>query len=114
MPFADVNGQHLYFEDSAGDGPAVVFSHGFLMDHDMFAPQVSALAPEYRCITWDERASARPLPVDRSATGTRPPTASRCSITSGSAPPCWQGCHKVGSCRCGLRSQHRSGCGVSC
>jgi 3-oxoadipate enol-lactonase len=55
MPFADVNGQHLYFEDSGGDGPAVVFSHGFLMDHEMFEPQVRALAPEYRCITWDER-----------------------------------------------------------
>lgn len=55
MPFADVNGQHLYFEDSGGDGPAVVFSHGFLMDHEMFAPQVAALAPDFRCITWDER-----------------------------------------------------------
>ena len=55
MPFADVNDQHLYFEDSGGDGPPVLFSHGFLMDHDMFAPQVEALAPEFRCITWDER-----------------------------------------------------------
>jgi pimeloyl-ACP methyl ester carboxylesterase len=25
------------------------------MDHDMFVPQVDALAPEFRCITWDER-----------------------------------------------------------
>jgi 3-oxoadipate enol-lactonase len=55
MPYADVNGQHLYFEDSGGDGPPVVFSHGFLMDHEMFEPQVRALAPEFRCITWDER-----------------------------------------------------------
>lgn len=55
MPYADVNGQHLYYEDSGGDGPPVVFSHGFLMDHEMFAPQVSALAPDFRCITWDER-----------------------------------------------------------
>src|SRR5437588_9277108 len=59
MPFADVNGQHLYYEDfggdSAGDGVAVLFSHGFLMDHEMFAPQVEALAGEFRCITWDER-----------------------------------------------------------
>ena len=56
MPFADVNGQHLYFEDSGGDGPPVVFSHGFLMDHEMFAPQVAALRDRYRVITWDERA----------------------------------------------------------
>jgi pimeloyl-ACP methyl ester carboxylesterase len=55
MPFADVNGQHIYYEDSGGDGPAVIFSHGFLMDHEMFAPQVADLAPEFRCITWDER-----------------------------------------------------------
>ena len=38
------NDQHVYFEDSGGDGAAVIFSHGFLMDHDMFAPQVDALA----------------------------------------------------------------------
>lgn len=55
MPFADVNGQRLRYEDSGGDGPAVVLSHGFLMDREMFAPQVPALAPEYRVITWDER-----------------------------------------------------------
>src|SRR5260221_8571534 len=55
MPFADVNGQHVYFEDSGGDGPAVIFSHGFLMDHEMFAPQVEELSGEFRCITWDER-----------------------------------------------------------
>jgi 3-oxoadipate enol-lactonase len=33
----------------------VVLAHGFLMDHEMFAPQVDALAPEFRVITWDER-----------------------------------------------------------
>jgi 3-oxoadipate enol-lactonase len=55
MPFADVNGQHLYFEDSGGDRPPIILSHGFLMDHEMFAPQVAALAPESRVITWDER-----------------------------------------------------------
>ena len=55
MPHADVNGQHLYYEDSGGSGPPVIFSHGFLMDHEMFAPQVDALSDEFRCITWDER-----------------------------------------------------------
>jgi len=39
MSFADTNGQHLYYEDTGWDGPAVIFSHGFLMDHDMFAPR---------------------------------------------------------------------------
>jgi 3-oxoadipate enol-lactonase len=55
MPFADVNGQHVYYEDTGGDGPPVIFSHGFLMDHEMFAPQVAALSDAFRCIVWDER-----------------------------------------------------------
>jgi pimeloyl-ACP methyl ester carboxylesterase len=55
MPFADVNGQRLRFDDSGGDGPPVIFSHGFLMDRTMFEGQVAALAPEFRVITWDER-----------------------------------------------------------
>jgi 3-oxoadipate enol-lactonase len=54
MPYADVNGQRLYFED-VGDGPAVVLGHGFLMDHEMFAPQVAALRDEHRVVTWDQR-----------------------------------------------------------
>jgi 3-oxoadipate enol-lactonase len=55
MPFADINGQRIRFEDSGGDGPPIVLSHGFLMDREMFAPQVAALSPEFRVITWDER-----------------------------------------------------------
>lgn len=55
MPFADVNGQRIRYEDTEGDGPPVIFSHGFLMDREMFTPQVEALAGEFRVITWDER-----------------------------------------------------------
>ncbi len=55
MPQANVNGQRIYFEDSGGGGAPVILAHGFLMDHEMFAPQVAALAPEFRIITWDER-----------------------------------------------------------
>ena len=55
MPYANVNGQRIYFEDSGGSGPPVILSHGFLMDHEMFAPQVAALSPEFRIVTWDER-----------------------------------------------------------
>lgn len=56
MATATINGVEIRFEDSGGDGPAVLFSHGFLMDHSMFDAQVEALAPDYRCIRWDERA----------------------------------------------------------
>lgn len=59
MPHADVNGQRIWFEDTGGDGPVVILAHGFLMDADMFAPQVAALAPDYRVITWDERGFGR-------------------------------------------------------
>lgn len=52
---AQINGQSIWFEDSGGDGPAVILSHGFLMDHEMFEHQVAALSPEFRVITWDER-----------------------------------------------------------
>ena len=55
MPFADVNNQRIRFDDSGGGGPVVIFSHGFLMDREMFAPQIAALAPEFRVIAWDER-----------------------------------------------------------
>ena len=55
MATAEVNGIPIRYEDSGGDGPAVLFSHGFLMDHTMFDAQVEALSGEYRCIRWDER-----------------------------------------------------------
>jgi 3-oxoadipate enol-lactonase len=55
MPTATVNGIDIAYADSGGDGPPVVLSHGYLMDHTMFDPQVAAMAPEFRVITWDER-----------------------------------------------------------
>jgi 3-oxoadipate enol-lactonase len=55
MATASVNGVTITYHDSGGDGPVVVLSHGYLMDSSMFDPQVAALAPQYRVITWDER-----------------------------------------------------------
>lgn len=58
MPTAEVNGQSIFYDDSGGGGPALLFSHGFLMDHTMFDPQVVELEgdpADYRCIRWDER-----------------------------------------------------------
>ncbi len=55
MPVTAANGIEIDYTDSGGGGPAVVFSHGFLMDQTMFARQVAALAREYRVITWDQR-----------------------------------------------------------
>src|SRR5437660_8136631 len=54
MWFRSSEGRELFYEMS-GQGPAVIFSHGFLMDHTMFDPQVEALEGEFRCIRWDQR-----------------------------------------------------------
>ena len=55
---ASINGTTITFTDSgpADGAPTVIFSHGLLMDHSMFDPQVAALTGRARVITWDERA----------------------------------------------------------
>jgi 3-oxoadipate enol-lactonase len=55
MPTAAVNGIDVHYTDTGGDKPAIVLSHGILMDHSMFDRQVAALSGDYRVITWDER-----------------------------------------------------------
>lgn len=55
MSTVTVNGVPIRYEDSGGDGPVILFSHGFLMDHSMFDAQVEAFSGDYRCIRWDER-----------------------------------------------------------
>ncbi len=59
MPTFERPRAQLYYEDSGGDGPVVCFSHGILMDADMFASQVEVLRAEFRCIAWDERGHGR-------------------------------------------------------
>lgn len=55
MNHADINGITVAYVDHGGSGSAIILSHGFLMDHSMFAAQVEALSGSYRVITWDER-----------------------------------------------------------
>lgn len=55
MPTVNINNQVLFYEDSGGDGPPLVFLHGFLFDQSMFDAQVEALADDYRCIRVDTR-----------------------------------------------------------
>lgn len=50
------NGQRLRYEDTGGDGPAVIFSHAFGTDGSLFGPQLEALGNRWRCVTWDQRA----------------------------------------------------------
>jgi pimeloyl-ACP methyl ester carboxylesterase len=55
MTSASLGGQQVAYDDSGGEGPPVILAHGFLMDRSMFAPQVEALTPQFRVITWDSR-----------------------------------------------------------
>jgi pimeloyl-ACP methyl ester carboxylesterase len=55
MAVAEVRGARIAYDDTGGSGPAVILAHGFLMDREMFAPQVEALRGTHRVITWDER-----------------------------------------------------------
>ena len=63
MTTASINGTTVYYQDTGGSGTPVILSHGFLMDHSMFEPQVEALSTYHRVITWDERGfGATPAP----------------------------------------------------
>jgi 3-oxoadipate enol-lactonase len=55
MPFLTRPNARIHYTDTGGGGPVLFFSHGILMDREMFAPQVEAFRGRYRCITWDER-----------------------------------------------------------
>jgi pimeloyl-ACP methyl ester carboxylesterase len=52
-----------HFVDHGGAGPAVVLLHSFLMDGDMFAPQLAAFGDAFRLVTVDERGHGK-TPVD--------------------------------------------------
>jgi 3-oxoadipate enol-lactonase len=59
VAFADVRGQRIYYEDTGGGAMPLVLGHGFLMDADMFEPQVRAFSGKHRVITWDQRGHGR-------------------------------------------------------
>src|SRR5262245_59041726 len=59
MAIVQANGVDLFYKES-GNGPeAIVFSHGFLMDHSMFEPQRLAFEKHYRVIGYDHRAQGQ-------------------------------------------------------
>src|SRR3954452_24946723 len=52
--YVEVNNARFWVEE-AGDGPAVVFLHFGLGDSRVFAPELRALADEFRCVAYDRR-----------------------------------------------------------
>ena len=55
MAFMEQNGFRLYFEDTGGHGPTVLFLHGAGGNHLSWWQQVPVFAEEYRCVTMDQR-----------------------------------------------------------
>lgn len=53
------DGVPLHVEIRGSQGPTVVFSHGFKVDSDEWAPQVAALGGRARVVTWDQRGHGR-------------------------------------------------------
>ena len=58
MPTVRTNGIRTYYEDS-GDGPPVVFLHGAMSDHRIWAERMQPLATDYRIVVYDLRGHGR-------------------------------------------------------
>ena len=55
MPTIKVNGVELFYKESGSGPETIVFSHGLLMDHTMFASQCAAFEGRYRVVVYDHR-----------------------------------------------------------
>lgn len=58
MPTIQTNDIETYYE-RRGEGPPVVFIHGAILDHRMWAAQQDALAEEYTTVAYDVRGHGR-------------------------------------------------------
>lgn len=58
MPKLALGDVTLNYSDTGEGAETIVFSHGFLMSRDLFAPQIAALKDRYRCIAYDHRGQA--------------------------------------------------------
>jgi len=68
MPYADVNGLHLYYEEH-GEGPPLVLLHGGLMTIELnFGIALPALAERHRVIAVELQGHGRTPDVDRPPT----------------------------------------------
>jgi 3-oxoadipate enol-lactonase len=64
MPYADVNGARLWYEER-GTGSAVVFLHAGLLDSRQWERQLETFSPRFRAIAFDTRGYGRsPAPEE--------------------------------------------------
>src|SRR5476651_113053 len=67
MPMLDRDGVKIHYE-VAGDGPALILTHGYSSTAQMWAGQIAPLAAHFKVITWDMRGhGASDYPLDQSA-----------------------------------------------
>ena len=59
MPRIAVRGAGLHYEERGAGPETIVFAHGLLWSGRLFDRQVEALAPGYRCVTFDFRGHGR-------------------------------------------------------
>ncbi len=55
MPKIAINERQLHYHEAGSGSETIIFSHGYLMDHRMFAAQIAALSQSYRVIAYDHR-----------------------------------------------------------
>jgi 3-oxoadipate enol-lactonase len=55
MPTVKVNNTEIFYQEAGSGAETIVFAHGLLMDHSMFAAQVEEFAKNYRVIAYDHR-----------------------------------------------------------
>jgi 3-oxoadipate enol-lactonase len=55
MPHINCNNVSLYYTDEGSGEETIVFSHGLLMNNEMFRAQINHLKSRYRCISYDHR-----------------------------------------------------------
>ena len=55
MPFVSLSQTKLFYQEHGSGSETLVFSHGLLWSHKMFAVQVAELSKEYRVIAYDHR-----------------------------------------------------------
>ena len=67
MPTLDRDGVRIHYE-VAGEGPALLLTHGYSATGQMWQGQLAALTPHFKVITWDMRGhGASDYPQDQAA-----------------------------------------------
>jgi 3-oxoadipate enol-lactonase len=65
MPHIRVNNVNLYYQDTQKGAETIVFAHGLLWSHKLFAAQVEHLKDRYRIIAYDHRGQGQSEVTER-------------------------------------------------